>query len=117
MKCITGQLVNWTRTDAVTRVKFKVGVAYGSDTRLAHQIILDAVKSNPLVLKTPGPLVSLLDFGESSMDFTIFAYAKQLSDRLTIIHELHIDIEKALREKGITIPFPQRDVHVLPHVQ
>jgi potassium efflux system protein len=114
---ITGQLVNWTRTDAVTRVTFKVGVAYGSDTRLAHQTILDAVKSNPLVLKTPGPLVSLLDFGESSMNFTVFAYAKQLSDRLTIIHELHIDIEKALREKGITIPFPQRDVHVLSHLQ
>ncbi len=109
---ITGQLVNWTLTDPVTRVTFKVGVAYGSDTRLAHQIILSTVRSNPLVLQRPEPLVSLLDFGENSLSYTVSAYAKQLSDRLTIIHELHIDIEKALREQGITIPFPQRDVHI-----
>jgi len=114
---ITGQLINWTLTDPVTRVTFKVGVAYGSDTRLAHQIILDTVKSNPLVLQRPEPLVSLLDFGENSLSFTVYAYAKQLSDRLTIVHELHIDIEKALREHGITIPFPQRDVHIRSHVQ
>ena len=114
---ITGQLINWTLTDPVTRVTFKVGVAYGSDTRLAHQVILDTVKSNPLVLQRPEPLVSLLDFGENSLSFTVSAYAKQLSDRLTIVHELHIDIEKALREHGITIPFPQRDVHIRSHVQ
>jgi|GEM_PF-6624025 len=108
---------NWTLTDPVTRVTFNVGIAYGSDTRLAHQTILNTVGSNPLVLKKPEPQVSLLDFGESSLNFTVFAFAKQLSDRLTIIHELHIDIEKALREQGITIPVPQRDIHIRSYVQ
>ena len=114
---ITGQLVNWTLTDPVTRVTFNVGVAYGSDTRLAHKTILDTVSSNPLVLQKPEPQVSLLNFGESSLNFTVFAYAKQLSDRMTIIHELHIDIEKALREQGITIPVPQRDIHIRSYSQ
>lgn len=114
---ITGQLVNWTLTDSVTRVTFNVGVAYGCDTKLAYQTILNAVASNPLVLQKPEPQVSLLDFGESSLSFTVFAYAKQLSDRLTIIHELHIDIEKSLCEQGITIPVPQRDIHIRSYVQ
>jgi len=109
---ITGQLVNWTLTNPITRIKMKVGIAYGSDTKLAHQVILNTVKSNPLVLEDPEPRVNLLGFGDSSLDFTIFAYTRQLSDRLQLTHELHMDIERKLRENGISIPFPQRDVHI-----
>ena len=109
---ITGQLVNWTLTSPITRIKIKVGIAYGSDTKLAHKIILDTVKANPLVLENPGPSVGLLGFGDSSLEFTAFAYARQLSDRFQLTHELHIDIERALQENGIAIPFPQRDIHI-----
>ena len=64
------------------------------------------------MLENPEPSVGLLGFGDSSLEFTAFAYARQLSDRFQLTHELHIDIERALQENGIAIPFPQRDIHI-----
>lgn len=109
---ITGQLVNWTLTDPITRVSFKVGIAYGSDLKLAHRIILDTVKSHHLVLENPAPQVYILGFGESSIDFSVNVFARRLADRLPLSHELHIAIEEVLREHGIVIPFPRREVYL-----
>ncbi|OPY64406.1 MAG: Mechanosensitive channel MscK precursor [Syntrophorhabdus sp. PtaU1.Bin050] len=109
---ITGQLVNWTLTDPITRVSFKVGIAYGSDLKLAHRIILDTVKSNNLVLENPEPQVYILGFGDSSIDFSVNVFARRLADRLPLSHELHIAIEEVLRENGFVIPFPQREIYL-----
>ncbi|OPY83556.1 MAG: Mechanosensitive channel MscK precursor [Syntrophorhabdus sp. PtaU1.Bin153] len=109
---ITGQLINWTLTDPITRVTFKVGVAYGSDLKLAHQVVLDTVKSNHLVLENPEPQVYILGFGESSIDFSVNVFARRLADRLPLSHELHMAIEEVLRDNGIIIPFPQREVYL-----
>jgi potassium efflux system protein len=109
---ITGQLINWTLTSPVTRLTIKVGIAYGSDTALAHRVMLETVQANTLVLKNPEPKVFFTAFGESSLDFTVYVFVKELADRLPLTHELHMAIERALREQGVEIPFPQRDVHV-----
>jgi potassium efflux system protein len=109
---ITGQLINWTLTDPITRVTFKVGIAYGSDLKLAHQVMLDTVKSNHLVLENPEPQVYILGFGESSIDFSVNAFARRLADRLPLSHELHMTIQEVLREHGIDIPFPRREVYL-----
>ncbi|MCK9395262.1 MAG: mechanosensitive ion channel [Methylobacter sp.] len=109
---ITSQLVNWTLSDAITRVVIPVGIAYGSDIELAHKIMIDTVRSTPLVLAEPEPSVLMVGFGESSLDFSIRIFVSELSNRLPVTHDLHFRLEKALREHRIEIPFPQRDIHV-----
>jgi potassium efflux system protein len=109
---ITSQLVNWTLSDAITRVVIPVGIAYGSDVKLAHKIMLDTVRSTPLVLADPEPSVLFVGFGESAMDFSIRIFVAELADRLPVTHDLHVRLEQALREHNIEIPFPQRDIRV-----
>ncbi len=109
---ITNKLVNWTLTDPVTRVVIPLGIAYGSDVEKAHKLILDIVKSTPLVLKDPEPSVLFLEFGESSLNFSIRVHVSELGHRLTVTHDLHIRLNAALNKEGIEIPFPQRDLHL-----
>ncbi|WP_333878721.1 mechanosensitive ion channel domain-containing protein [Methylobacter sp.] len=110
---ITSQLINWTLSDPITRVVIPVGIAYGSDIELAHQVMIDTVKSTPLVLAEPEPSVMLVGFGESSLNFSIRVYVSELSNRLPVTNDIHIRLEKALREHKIGIPFLERDIQVL----
>ncbi len=109
---ITSQLTNWTLSDAITRVVIPVGIAYGSDVELAHKVMIDTVSATPKVLADPEPSVLLVGFGDSSLNFSIRIFVSELSNRLPVAHDLHVRLEKALREHGIEIPFPQRDIHV-----
>jgi potassium efflux system protein len=109
---ITEQVVNWTLTDPITRIVIPVGVSYGSDVEFVHKIMSEALPTLPLVLDDPAPSVYFSGFGESSLDFRLHVYLRQLTDRMPIVHEVHNAILKSLRENGIEIPFPQRDLHI-----
>lgn len=109
---ITGSLINWSLSDPITRIVIPVGVAYGSNTTLVHKVLLDVAKSNPMVLDEPEPAVLFLKFGESSLNFEVRVFVRQLADRLPLTHELHDSIHRALAKHGIEIPFPQRDLHI-----
>lgn len=109
---ITDRVVNWTLSNSVTRLLMGVGIAYGSDVAKAHTVITEAVRSVPTVLETPNPTVFFVGFGESSLDFEVRAFVGQNPHRLPTRHALHLAIDAALREAGIEIPFPQRDLHL-----
>lgn len=109
---ITSQLVNWTLSDAITRVVIPVSIAYGSDIELAHQVMLDTVQTTPLVLTEPEPCVLFVGFGDSALSFSVRVYVSELSHRLQVAHDLHVRLLQALRTHHIEIPFPQRDVHI-----
>jgi len=100
---ITSQLVNWTLSDTITRVVIHVGIAYGSDVELALKVMIDAVRSTPLILAEPAPSVLLDSFGENSLNFSIRIFVSELSNRLPVTHDLHIRLEKALHEHNIVI--------------
>lgn len=114
---ITEQVINWTLSDPITRVVIPVGVAYGSDAALTQKVILDTLVSLPLVLDEPPPQVYFTGFGDSSLNFTLHAFLRQLSDRLPLVHDVHEAVLRALRENGINIPFPQRDIHIRSSVE
>ncbi len=114
---ITEQVINWTLSDPITRVVIPVGVAYGSDANLTQKVMLDTLVSLPLVLDEPPPQVYFTGFGDSSLNFTLHAYLRQLSDRLPLVHDVHEAVLKALRDNGITIPFPQQDIHIRSSVE
>ena len=114
---ITEQVINWTLTDPITRIVIPVGVSYGSDVSEVHRVMEDTLPKVPLVLDEPAPKVYFSGFGDSSLDFKLHVYLRQLSDRMPLVHEVHNAIFKALRENGIEIPFPQRDLHIRSTVE
>ena len=109
---ISGRLLNWTLSDNVTRVLIHIGVAYGSNVRLALELLAKVADQNPTVLKDPKPAVNFEAFGDSTLDLSMRAYLPSLDNRLAITTDLLTDIDDAFREAGIEIAFPQHDLHV-----
>ena len=110
---ITGRVTNWTLTNQTSRLTVSVGIAYGSDTDKARDIIMESVKGVKAILKSPEPQVLFVGFGDSSLNFEVRVFLPTFAIRPSVAHELHTQINKALETAGITIPFPQRDIHII----
>jgi small-conductance mechanosensitive channel len=112
---ISGQVTNWTLASMVGRVVVPVGVAYGSDTEKVRDILLDVAQNHPEVVtdsSAPEPSVVFREFGDSSLNFQLRCFLVNVDRRLRILSDLNFAIDKAFREAGIEIPFPQRDLHL-----
>ena len=109
---ITGSVINWSLTDSTTRLIVPVGVAYGSDTKRARALLLEAARNNPLVLSDPAPSAIFLSFGASSLDFELRVFMPNRDLWPEIVDQLHSAIDAAFRDAGIEIAFPQRDLHL-----
>ena len=110
--CITSTLINWTRNDAITRIIIPIGVAYDSDPRQVHQLLLEAARTHPLVLADPAPVALFARFGDSALEFDLYVFVREMANRLPLTHQLHDRIFELLRDHHIEIPFPQRDLHL-----
>jgi potassium efflux system protein len=108
---ITDQVTNWTLSDQTTRVVISVGIAYGSDCHQAHALLLEIAHNHPLVLHEPEPVVYLLSFEDSRLNFELQVFAGKLAHRMKMAHDLRILISQHFTEAGIDIAFPQMDVH------
>ena len=109
---VTGQVINWSLSDTILRILIPVGIAYGSDTKLAYKELLAAALSHQNVLDDPEPSVRFVTFGESSLDFELRVYIPHPDLFLATKHELHMDIDQRFRDAKIEIAFPQRDIHI-----
>jgi potassium efflux system protein len=112
---ISQQVVNYMLHDLRYKISIKVGIAYGSDTDLAKNILLSLAKTHPDVIndrKEIEPNVYFRTFGDSSLNFELFCVVQDVNKRVRVISDLHFAIEKAFKEKGIEVPFPQRDIHI-----
>jgi small-conductance mechanosensitive channel len=87
-------------------------VDYGSDVPLVVETLLACANDNSSVMKSPTPEVLFLNLGDSSLDFKLRAWIPDADDILTVKSQLYHEIFKRFREKGIAIPFPQRDIHL-----
>jgi len=112
-KFITGDVVNWSHIQKLTRFNVDVGVAYGSDVRLVEKVLHDCAISHKKVAKKPIPFVRFTDFGDSSLDFQLFFWTDDSFFVENIKSDLRFEIDKNFREQKIQIPFPQRDVHII----
>ncbi|HID49828.1 MAG TPA: mechanosensitive ion channel family protein [Chromatiales bacterium] len=112
---ISGQVTNWMLRDSRGRARIPVGVAYGSDTEQVKNILVDIANEHPEVItngSSPEPKVIFRGFGDSSLDFELRCHVRNVDRRLSVVSDINFAIDKAFRENGIEIPFPQRDVHV-----
>ncbi len=110
---LTNSLYNWTQNGTSTRETVDVGVAYGSDIELVKKLLIKAAESCKLVFKQPGPTVIFNDFGESSLNFRVaFTVEDSFNSRIPK-SEIRFAIDRLFRENNISIPFPQRDIHII----
>jgi potassium efflux system protein len=109
---VTERLLNWTLSDQMNRVVVNVGVAYGTDTDRACELLYEVVEANPDVLDEPKPVVVFDSFGDSTLNLILRCFLPSLERRGNVIHDLHTAIHKRFGEEGIEIAFPQRDVNI-----
>lgn len=112
-KLIADHVINWTQNDTPTRFNVEVSVAYGSDTRLVERLLLEAAKSHPETIKKDKSLVHFTDFGDNGLHFRLFFHCGEMFRIERIKSEIRFEIDKVFRENNITIPFPQRVVHMM----
>lgn len=110
---ISEKVINWSHGDPKVQFRLPVGVAYGTDTDQLKAALLAVAAENPKVLTDPAPRVYFLGFGDSSLDFELGIWTREMvrSPR-QLRSDLNFAIERKLRKVGIEIPFPQRDLHV-----
>lgn len=109
---VTGQLINWSLSDPVIRAIIRVGIAYGSDVRLAKKLLLQIAHEHPHILNEPEPNVMFWEFGESSLNFELRVFVSSVQLFRVIPDEVNTRIDDLFREHGIEIAFPQRDLHI-----
>ncbi|PCE62998.1 mechanosensitive ion channel protein MscS [Sediminicola luteus] len=112
---LNNTLYNWTQNDKFTRESISVGVAYGSDVSLVKMLLLRAAANTKGIARRPEPLVFFERFGESSMDFKLVFTVTDSFMAIQPKSDLHFEIERLFRENNVTIPFPQRDIHIYNH--
>lgn len=112
-KFMLDTLFNWTQNSFTNREQVNVGVAYGSDVQLVKKILLQCADEAQDVLKDPIPIVLFEDFADSSLNFSLYFYVANGMNSPGIQSDLRFRIDAAFREKKVSIPFPQRDIHVI----
>jgi small-conductance mechanosensitive channel len=96
------------------RLEVRVGVAYGSSPEHVRRVLLGVAQRHPSVVESPAPFVLLDAFGASSLDFILYAQARQPLEVFAVASDLRFEIFRRFEEEGIEIPFPRQDVRLLP---
>lgn len=111
-KLIRNSIYNYTQNKKTIREKVIVGVAYGSDIKKVKELLLESADLQSKVLKNPKPSVMFNDFGDSALIFEVYFFVKDSFRVEKIKSDIRFKIDSLFRENNITIPFPQRDVHL-----
>jgi small-conductance mechanosensitive channel len=111
---ISGRVINWSYNDDKVRFKVPVSVAYGCDIRFVEKILLDVASNNPDILKEPPPVARINEFGDSGIQFELRVWSSSLMHfQGKLMSDINFAIYEKFKEHHITIPFPQRDIHIV----
>lgn len=111
-KFVNEKVINWSEASKLTRFSVKVGVAYGSDTKKVEELLLQVANEHSRCSTAEKPKVFFEDFGDSSLAFNLTFWVDEIWEIPEIKSDLHYAIDQKFRENNITIPFPQRDLHI-----
>lgn len=112
-KIVSNSVINWTTDGRTTRFKVCVGVAYGTDVEKVRTILLDVASRHRDINKAPKPICRFVDFGNSSLDFELLFWSKNNFRIEDVKSDLRFLINEEFKKNQITIPFPQRDLHII----
>lgn len=108
----SSKVTNWSHADLHSRLDIKIGVAYGTNTKLVEELLIEVAKSHPLVVSDRTPVVVFSDFGDSALMFELRVWATRTWQMDIIMSDIRFKIDEVFRENKIKIPFPQREVYV-----
>ena len=109
-KLVTAKVINWSHKNETTKFKIDIGVAYGTDTALVKRLLLEVVNKHEKVETYPSPFVRFVNFGDSSLDFEVHFWCKDLMQIENIKSDLRFSLDEVFRKNKIEIPFPQREI-------
>ncbi len=111
---VSDKVINWSHQKPKARFKMEVGVKYGSNTSLVTRLLIQSAENHPEVSKAPKPRVVFNDFGNSSLVFQLHFWTEHTFEAEYILSDIRYEVDNLFRAHGVTIPFPQRDVHLIP---
>lgn len=106
-----GSIVNYT-VEGKIRVDLTVGVSYDADIDETKAVLMDVLVANSKVMQDPAPFVGVLEMGDSSVNFAVRPHCLP-EDYWDVFFSVNEEVKKALDKNSISIPFPQRDVHMI----
>ena len=109
---INGRVRNWTFGSELNRVDVPIRVAYNVDPQRVKNTLIKVALDNDAIAHEPAPQVLFKNFGESSKDFLLQVFLKDINRRNRVDSELRYEIDKVFKAVGIAIPYPQRDIHI-----
>jgi len=109
---VSEKVTNWTYSDSLRRMDVPVGVAYGSAPEKVLELLRAVAHAHPGVLAQPAPEALFMGFGESALNFELRAWTGRFNQWVVIRSELGVAVYAALRDVGLEIPFPQREVRL-----
>lgn len=112
-KYLSNSLYNWTQNGTATRESVSIGVAYGSDVQLVKELLLKAANEHPKVFQHPAPVVIFQNFGDSALEFKLIFTLNDSFQAMIPQSEIRFKIDELFRKHNISIPFPQRDIHII----
>jgi small-conductance mechanosensitive channel len=104
-------LTNWTLSNHYGRVEVPVGVAYGTNPKKVHDLLLQCAREHPLVISWMEPFVVFQSFGPARLEFELRCFTADVMQRIIIASELRFAIQRCFAAEGIEIPLPQQVVH------
>ena len=115
-KLASQNIINFNRPDSRMKIRVDVSVSYGSDVKKVIETLKDIAYSHPHILKGGeyDPVVIFREFGNSSLNFSLYVWVEDIMDQWNVGSELREEIVNRFRERGIEIPYPQVDVHIKP---
>jgi small-conductance mechanosensitive channel/uncharacterized protein YndB with AHSA1/START domain len=115
---VSGRVTNWVLRDTYGRLRILVGVAYGSDVEKVREILETVARAHPEVItdgRAPEPRALFMGFGDSSLDFELRVRINRIERRFQVTSDINFAIDQAFRDAKVTIPFPQRDLHLISY--
>jgi len=110
---ISSTVINWSHMDRNVRFNIPVSVSYKEDPESVKEILLEVADRNEGILKHPSPDVLFDKYGDSSLDFNLRIWTRNYINKPGVLRsQLYYEIFKVFREKGVEIPYPQRDIHI-----
>ena len=110
---VTTEVINWSYSDKAVRLKLPVQISYNDDPEKAMQIMLDCAFASPRVLREPLPLCRLMEFADSGIALELRIWIQDPENGLGGVRsEVNLAIWRGFKQAGITIPYPQRDIHI-----
>ena len=109
---IWGDVIRNITAEPNRRIDMTFGISYSDDIDHADRVLNDIVKNHELILSEPEPDIRLHNLGDSSVDFIVRPWART-RDYWTVYWDITREVKKRFDSEGISIPYPQRDVHIL----